>query len=174
MSNGRQKTKNWFASYEIPESPHIVKKIYSMVYRRKSRTGFSFIELLITLAIIAICFLPLMRMFTTGIEQVYGLNSISTARYLAQLGMEEMKNSGFTQAQLEETGDAWQPDIDTPPYFINGKYWRIQRKVMRGSDPLEVHVLVYETSEKSTRSANDVPLVDLVTLVEDLDWSPAS
>lgn len=134
-------------------------------------TGFTFIELLITLAVIAICFLPLMRMFTAGIEQAHEISSLSTARYLAQLGMEELKNSGFTQRQLEETGDIWEPALDNPPYSINGKNWRIQRKVSRGSDPLEVHVLVYEVTEKGVLALNETPVVDLVLLLEDLDWS---
>jgi len=51
--------------------------------------AFTFIELLITMAIIAICFLPLMRMFSVSLEQAHELSDTATARYLAQAGMEK-------------------------------------------------------------------------------------
>jgi type II secretory pathway pseudopilin PulG len=134
--------------------------------------SFTFIELLITLAVIAICFLPLMRMFSVSLEQVYVTEDLTTARYLAQEGMEKVKNLGFTEAQLEDLGDVWEPALDKPPLEINGKYWRTLRKIVKGTDPLEIRILVYQIADKGTNRLTDKPLVEVVTLMEDLDWTP--
>jgi prepilin-type N-terminal cleavage/methylation domain-containing protein len=126
--------------------------------------GFTFIEVLIALALIAICFLPLMQMFLTGLEQTYTSGDLFTARYLSWEGMERLKNLGFTQKQLEEQGDVWEPPAGESPFDLNGKKWRLLRKVIRGTDPLEVRIQVYQ--EPSGK-----PLIELVTLIEDLDWA---
>lgn len=122
----------------------------------KRTNGVTFIEILITLSVIAICFLPLMHMFSTALEQVYASGGLTTARYLAQEGMERLKNLGLTQAQVEEAGDVIE---------VNEKKWRVARRVMRGSDPLEVRIQVY--LEKDPK-----PLVEITSLLEDLDWTP--
>jgi prepilin-type N-terminal cleavage/methylation domain-containing protein len=141
--------------------------------------GFTFVELLITLAVIAICFLPLMRMFSVSLEQAYQTSDLTTARYLAQEGMERVKNLGFTEAQLEDLGDVWEPALDKPPLELNGRYWRILRKIVKGTDPLEIRIQVYQvTSHPSTSlgagqsPVTSKPIVEVVTLVEDLDWNP--
>ena len=110
----------------------------SILGLHKRTNGFTFIELLITLAVIAICFLPLMRMFSVSLEQVYVTEDLTTARYLAQEGMEKVKNLGFTEAQFEDLGDRWEPFLDKPPLELNGKYWRSLRKIVKGTDPLEI------------------------------------
>lgn len=153
-----------------------------------TRRGFTFIELLITLAVIAICFLPLMRMFSVSLEQVYVTNDLTTARYLAQEGMERVKNLGFTEAQLEDLGDVWEPALDKPALELNGKRWRMLRKIIKGTDPLEVRIQVYQITvnpltrlpvnplsrqtSKRTNEPTNKPIVEVVTLVEDLDWTP--
>lgn len=140
-----------------------------------TRRGFTLIELLITLAVIAICFLPLMRMFSVSLEQIYVTNDLTTARYLAQEGMDRVKNLGFTEAQLEALGDKWEPLLNQPPLELNGKYWRVFRKIIKGSDPLEVRVLVYQATGKlpeGVPSEAGRPIVEVVTLMEDLDWTP--
>lgn len=137
--------------------------------------GFTFIELLITLVVIAICFLPLMRMFSVGLEQSYVSSELTTARYLAQEGMENVKNLGFTEVQLQDLGDVWQPPLDEPPLELNDKYWRILRKIKRGSDPLEVRIQVYQeaVSGRTAKARQQKPMVEVVTLIEDLDWTPS-
>lgn len=137
----------------------------------KQTKGFTFIELLITLAVIAICFLPLMRMFSVSLEQVYVTEDLTTARYLAQEGMERVKNLGFTEAQLEDLGDVWAPALDKPALELNGKRWRILRKIIKGTDPLEIKIQVYQVSSHK-HQVSDKPIVEVVTLVEDLDWNP--
>lgn len=135
------------------------------------RKGFTFIELLITLALIAICFLPLMRMLSGGLDQAHKLDELSTARYLAQSAMEQLKNLGFTQAQLSELGDTWEPNLEDPAFLINGKMWRVERKVARGTDPLEIHIKVYRIPFKPQNPYALEPIIDLALLTEDLDWS---
>ena len=149
--------------------------------------GFTFIELLITLAVIAICFLPLMQMFSVSLEQVYVTNDLTTARYLVQEGMEKVKNLGFTEAQLEAIGDIWEPALDKPPLELNDRYWRTLRKIVKGTDPLEIRIQVYQIQRSEVRGQksevrsqrsevrgqkSEKPVVEVVTLVEDLDWNP--
>lgn len=135
--------------------------------------GFTFIEVLITLSVIAICFLPLMRMFSTSLEQVYLTEDLTCGRYLAQEEIERVKNSGFTEAQLSDLGDIWKPPLDEPPLDLNGRKWRVLRKIIKGTTPLEVQVQVYRVSVKPSKTELKQPVVELVTLIEDLDWSPA-
>lgn len=134
--------------------------------------GFTFIEILLTLTIIAICFLPLMRMFSVSLEQADVSSDLTTARYLAQEGMEATKNLGFTEAQLADLGDIWQPPLDESPLELDGRYWRVLRKVVKGSDPLEIRVQVHKLSKTPAVKAKtqEGPLVEVVTLIEDLDW----
>jgi len=144
----------------------------SILGLHKRTNGFTFIELLITLAVIAICFLPLMRMFSVSLEQVYVTEDLTTARYLAQEGMEKVKNLGFTEAQFEDLGDRWEPFLDKPPLELNGKYWRSLRKIVKGTDPLEIRIQVYQVSKYQGVKVSEKPIVEVVSLVEDLDWTP--
>lgn len=130
-------------------------------------TGFTFIELLISLAVIAIAFLPLMQMFSTGLEQVYSISELNTASFLAGEAMEKLKNLSFTEAQIKALGDIWEPPLDKPPLVLNERKWRILRKIDKRSDPLEVSILVY--SEPITQASK--PIVELVTLIEDWEWT---
>jgi len=138
----------------------------------KRNNAFTFIELLITLAVITICFLPLMRMFSVSLEQVYVTEDLTTARYLAQEGMEKVKNLGFTEAQLEDLGDIWEPPLAQPPLELNGKYWRSLRKIVKGTDPLEIRIQVYQITGKPANRQTGKPITEVVTLMEDLDWTP--
>lgn len=132
--------------------------------------GFTFIELLIALAVIAISFLPLMQMYSVSLEQVGFTDDITTARYLAQGGMEKMNNLNFTKAQLKSMGDVWDPPLNEPALIVNGKRWRVFRKLVKGSDPLEIHIQVYKDEKISTRKVAAEPFVELATLFEDLEW----
>jgi len=142
-------------------------------YARKlsGQSGFSFIEILITLAVISVAFLPLMHMYSVCLEQTYVSGDMTTARYLAQEGMEKVKNSGFTEKQLVEMGDIWAPSLEDPPLVINGRKWRVKRRLIKGSDPLEVRIEVYQAVKG--RETLEGPVLELVTLLEDLDWASA-
>ena len=80
--------------------------------------------------------------------------------------MERLKNLGYTEAQISEAGDVWEPELGKPPLEMNQAKWRILRKIIRGSDPLEVRVLVFREPIK----AGLKPVLELVTLIEDLEW----
>lgn len=129
------------------------------------KNAFTFIELLISLAVIAIAFLPLMQMFTTGLEQVYSNAELDTARYLAKEGMEKLKNYAFSEAQIKDLGDVWEPGLDQPPLEINERQWRVFRKIDKNSDPLKVEILVFQEPIHS----DSKPSVELVTLIEDFE-----
>ncbi len=129
--------------------------------------GFTFIELLISLSVIAIAFAPLMQMFSTGIEQVYVISELNTSRYLAQEGMEKLRNLNFTKAQIKDLGDIWDPPLDKPALEVNERKWRVLRRVNKNSNPLEVKVLIFQ----EPINPDSQPTLELVTLIEDLEWT---
>ena len=142
-------------------------KTYDTRHKIQDARGFTFIELLISLAVIAVAFLPLMQMFSAGLEQVYFTSELDTARYLAKEGMEKLKNLALTEAQIKDLGDVWEPALDKPPLELNERKWRILRKVNKDSDPLKVNLLVFH----DPINPDSKPIVEIVTLIEDLEWT---
>lgn len=134
---------------------------------RITNHGFTFIELLITLSVIAIAFVPLMQMFSTGLEQVSHILELNTSRCLAQEGMERLKNLNFTKAQIKDLGDVWEPAKDLLALELNERKWRVLRRVNKNSNPLEVRILVFQEPISPTAK----PILELVTLIEDLEWT---
>ena len=151
-------------------SPQSTQRSQRMRFALRTKKGFTFIELLITLAVIAIVFVPLMRMFTASLEQVSMDQDLTTARYLIQEGMEKVKNMGLTEAQLKALGDVWDPPLDEAPVTLNKKYWRIKRTVDLQTDPLEVRILAYQLTEATLSEPEGLPEAQAATLIEDLDW----
>ncbi len=129
--------------------------------------GFTFIELLITLILVGICFLPLMNMFSVSLQQNNQTSDLTIARYLAQEGMEKMKNRHLTVSQLKQLGDVWDPPLSESPSMVDGKNWRVLRKLIV-SEPLEIHIQVFREEDRLNNLSK--PVVELVTLVEDLEW----
>ena len=138
------------------------------MFRNKALT---FIEILIALAIVSIAFLPLMQMFSISLEEGLRVGDIDTARYLAQSGMEQMKNTALTKSQLIALGNMWEPDLKQPPLTINNQTWRVYRQINKGTDPLQIHIKVYEAPRGKGKKPSGKPLIDLVTMVEDLEWT---
>lgn len=136
----------------------------------KKSSGFSFIEILIALAVIAIAFLPLMRMYSTALEQAKEAEELSVAQNLAREEMEKIKNLNFTEAQLESLGNIWYPSLESPPLTIGNGKWRTFRKIISGTSPLEVRIMVYNEMSRGSGAKN--PAVELVTLIGDLEWMP--
>ena len=60
--------------------------------RKTNKNGFTFIEMLIALAIIGICFAPLSRMFMESVQETLYLGDMLTAMGLARREMEQVKN----------------------------------------------------------------------------------
>ena len=127
-----------------------------------SLTGFSYIEMLITVVIISVCFFPLLRLFSTSIVSAVGASDLATAVNLAREEMEKIKNLNFTEMQLINMGNTFYPPLDEPPLTLNGQTWRVERVIVAGTDPLEVHVCVFKSDNMKK------PLARLVTLIEDL------
>jgi len=127
-------------------------------------SAFTYIELLIALAIIAVLFVPIMQLFSHSLYSVSHSQSLITATNLAKWGMERTKNLNVTKAQLKEIGDEVYPPAEQEPIEMNHAKWRIKRDVMENTDPLEVRVSVYR-KDKLTK-----PIVTLVTLIEDMTW----
>lgn len=118
--------------------------------------GFTYIEMLLTLAIIAICFVPLTRMFSRNMEETVYYGNMVTAMGLARQEMEKIRSLAFTEKQLEAMGDILYPGI-----IMNEASWYVERGIRPGTDPLEVRVKVYLENDFSK------PMVELVTLLED-------
>ena len=72
---------------------------YLRGYTRKKK-GFTYIELLITLAIFAVLFVPIMQLFTHVISSSAESQDLITAVNLAKWGMEKTKNLNLTTTQL--------------------------------------------------------------------------
>ena len=135
-----------------------------MYSKRSNQSGFTFVEILITLAVIAILFVPVMQLFSQSIYATADSLDRITATNLAKSEMERILNLNRTKAQLREMGEQVIPPLTEPPLEINHTEWRVKREMIEGSDPLEVRIHVYREKTPS----KDV--VMLVTLVEDMMW----
>ena len=118
--------------------------------------GFTYIELIVTLAIIAICFVPLTRMFSKNIQETVYLGNLVTAMGLGRQEIERIKNLALTEEQIKAIGD-----IHYPKIMMNDASWYVERHIREDADPLEIRVKIYLENEF------EEPIVELVTLFED-------
>ncbi len=128
------------------------------------KRAFTYIELLITLAIIAVLFVPVMQLFSHSMHSTGASRDLITATNLAKWEMERVKNLKLTKQQLKQLGDSVYPGEGEEPLEMNQMKWRIARKIIQESDPLEVRVSVYHDGHP------EESLVTLVTLIEDMSW----
>lgn len=128
------------------------------------KRGFTYIEVLITLAVMAVLFIPMMQLFSHGLFSAAISGERISAVNLARSEMERIKNRNLTKEQLRKEGDAWIPALEEEPLEINNAKWRIQRRIYPGSDPVHVSVQVYLSDNLNK------PLVSLDTLFEDNLW----
>ncbi len=140
------------------------KRNNAITKNERTRNGFTYVELLITLAIIAIVFIPIMRLFSHTLYSTSASQELITATNLAKWQLERTKNLNVTKAQLREMGNEVYPLPAEEPIELNGLKWRIIREIVEGSDPLDVRVHVYRDKQM------DKPIVTLVTLIEDTIW----
>lgn len=129
-----------------------------------STKSFTYIEVLITLAVVAVLFIPMMQLFSHGLYSATASGDAVTVLNLARWEMERFKNLNFTKAQLKKQGDSWTPVLEEPPLEINQGKWRILRRIKPDSEPLEVVVEVYASHNLLK------PLASLATLIEDNIW----
>ena len=132
--------------------------------KKEKLQGFTYIEILITLAIIAVLFVPMMQLFSYGLYSVTISGDMITATNLARLEMEKLKNLNLTKKQFRTLGDQWVPKLEEPPLELNQSKWRIWTHFEPDSDPLEVSVRVYLATDTQK------PVASLVTLIEDNIW----
>ena len=126
--------------------------------------GFTFIEILMTLTVIALLFVPVMQLFSNSLYATGENLDRITAMNLAQSEMERTINLNMTKEQIKEIGPQVFPPLGEPPYMLNKTQWRVQREVIEESDPLEVRVTVFKDGKP------DKAYITLVTLIEDLMW----
>lgn len=129
-----------------------------------SQSGFTFIEILMTLTVIAVLFIPVMQLFSNSLVSTNVNLETITAMNLAQSEMERTINLNLTKAQLQKIGTRVFPPENEKPLEMNHQFWRVKREIMENSDPLEVRVTVCRDTDPGKN------LVTLVTLVEDLMW----
>lgn len=131
--------------------------------------GYTLIEVLITLSVISIAFVPMMQMFSTSMVQADHVDDLTTARYLGQEAMERVRNLNQTEAQLEAAGEVWSPPLGEPPLEMNAKKWRVLRRAEHGTDPLEIRVQVFRAGPSGDIRSGTEPVLELVTLIEDYE-----
>lgn len=132
--------------------------------RDNSFRGFTYIEVLIALAVMAILFIPMMQLFSRSLYSTTISGDMLTAVNLARWEMERVKNLNITKNQLKLQGNIWTPKLEEQPLTINNAKWRILRHLKADSDPLQVNVEVYLADNLKK------PLATLVALIEDNIW----
>jgi len=128
-----------------------------------TKKGFTYIEVMITLAVLAVLFVPMMRLFSYGVGSSAITGEMITAVSLARWEMERVKNLNIATAGMQALGEVWTPAKDDPPLEMDNTKWRIVRRVS-GGDPLQVMVDVYLDGNMKK------PVASLVTLLTDSVW----
>ncbi len=126
--------------------------------------GFTYTEILITLAVMAALFVPMMQLFSFGITSSAITGEKITALNLAKWQMERTKNLNYTTDQFKQIGSSYFPDLKDAPLELNKKKWRIFTEI-GDSEPLSVKISVYYEDR-----TGDKPLVELATLLQDMTW----
>ena len=145
------------------------------------KRAFTYIELLITLTVMGVLFVPVMQLFSHALHASGTSQELMTATSLARWEMERVKNLNVTKKRLKEIGDSVYPSLDKEPLEMNEMKWRIKREIMQATDPLEVRVHVYPVRKKKKVGeeeevseelyyVEDKPAVTLVTLIENMYW----
>ena len=125
--------------------------------------GFTYVEILVTLSLVAILFIPMMQLFSNAMDATNTSRDLITAVSLARWEMERAKNVGVSTTRLKTLGDTVWPPTEEPPLTLNGRDWRVYRLLTPESEPLEV--TVEARREKDTKA-----VVRLVTLITDTFW----
>ena len=126
--------------------------------------GFTYVEILVTLSLMAILFVPMMQLFSEAMDATNTSRDLITAASLARWEMERVKNLGVSTQRVKGFGNTTWPPEGEPPFELNGRAWRIDRVLKMDSEPLEVAV------EVRREGAGEKPVARLVTLLSDTVW----
>jgi prepilin-type N-terminal cleavage/methylation domain-containing protein len=130
--------------------------------KKMRQKGFTFIEVIIAMTLIAVTFVPLMKMFTVAIDNINNAKVMTTAVSIGREYMEMVKNLNLPEERLKKLeSSAIFPPLSEPPIGLNDVLWRVKRVVYKDTDPVRVDILVYEEGEKE-------PVFTLSTLFEDI------
>ena len=129
------------------------------------KRGFTYTEILITLAVLAILFVPMMQLFSRTLVSSSVTGDTMTALNLAKWQMERVKNLNYDVAQFKKIGSTYIPPPEDPAIELNGRKYRIYTDIDTGSEPLKVKISVFLDGQ-----LKDKPIVELVTLLEDMTW----
>ncbi len=116
--------------------------------------GFTFVEVLLTLVILAVTAVPMMRLYATAVEQCGAVDDLRTALDLAREEVEKVKNLALTEKQLKALGN-----VVSPPLILNKTVWYSVRVIDPDATPVKLTVYVFRDA------LVDKPVVSLVTLV---------
>ena len=114
--------------------------------------GFTFVEILVALLVLAVAIVPLMQLYARAMEEVLYIDDLRTALDLAREEVEKAKNLALTEEQIKQLGA-----IVSPPIWLNQGVWYTVRLVNATASPLELQVLVYR------HELEGMPLISLVT-----------
>ncbi len=118
------------------------------------RNGFTFVEILLTLLILAVAAAPMMQLFATAVEQSGTVDEFRDALDLVREEVEKVKNLALTEDQIKSLGN-----VVSPPIFLNRTVWFLVRIIDPDVSPLKVTVFAFRDS-LATR-----PVVSVVTIV---------
>jgi len=124
------------------------------VNKPKNNRGISFIEIMIALIVISVCVIPLMRMYTTAMNETAFIDDYLTAIDLGREEAEKLKNLALSEDQIKKLGS-----IISPPIYLNGKIWRTARTIDPDKEPLEANIYVFEGDDWGH------PFISLATIV---------
>lgn len=130
-------------------------------FPRIKRLGFTFVEIILAITVMAIAFMPILNLFTTAVEQINLTNELSAALNLGREGMEMVRNLNLPVERLELQQESYYPPYKEPPLVVNNIEFRIHTVIHAGTRPLQVDVRVF-------REGADEPILELTTLFEDL------
>ena len=119
------------------------------------KKGFTLLEMLVTIVLLTAGIVSLLRMMSIGMFAVTGTEKATTALYLAQEKMEEIKDAS-SYSNIDSFASA--------KAALTGDYTDFQREVAVSGDPKQVNVIVYWTTKGDEQTLN------LVSLFADYDY----
>lgn len=125
------------------------------------RTGFTFIELVISMALLAIGIFPVLELFSSALSTVVATRTNVTAVNFANEALEMVKNMNLSVDQWIEMKQYDYPLPGEEDVIINGQSWNFSVVVTEPARPLPLEIRVFQSDSSE-------PVLKLHTLLEDL------